>query len=42
MFLIHFEAILEPLIPPQKSSGRPRTVSIREIISAIFDLLATG
>ena len=32
--------ILEPLIPPAKAGGRPRTVNIREIINAIFYILA--
>lgn len=29
-------AILKPLIPAQKTGGRPRTVDMREIINAIF------
>lgn len=35
-------AILKPLIPPPKPGGRPRTVKIREIINAIFYILASG
>lgn len=34
--------ILEPLIPPAKAGGRPRIVNIREIINAIFYILASG
>ena len=34
--------ILKPLIPPSKPGGRPRTVDMREIINAIFYILATG
>ena len=34
--------ILEPLIPPSKAGGRPRTVDTREIINAIFYILASG
>jgi putative transposase len=29
-------AILEPLIPPAKPGGRPRTTNIREVINALF------
>ena len=35
-------AILEPLIPAPKTGGRPRTVDMREIINAIFYILASG
>jgi putative transposase len=35
-------AILEPLIPPAKPGGRPRTVNMREVINAIFYLDRTG
>lgn len=31
--------ILEPLIPPPKSGGRPRTVDMREVINALFYIL---
>ena len=34
--------ILEPLIPASKPGGRPRTVDMREIINAIFYILASG
>ncbi len=34
--------ILEPLIPGPKTGGRPRTVDMREIINAIFYILASG
>lgn len=34
--------ILKPLIPAPKTSGRPRTVDIREIVNAIFYILASG
>src|SRR2546421_8106116 len=35
-------AILEPLIPPAKPSGRPRSVDMREVINAIFYVDRTG
>ena len=35
-------AILEPLIPPAKAGGRPRTVNMREVVNAIFYLVKTG
>jgi len=34
--------LLEPLIPAAKSGGRPRTISIREVLNAIFYLLRAG
>lgn len=34
--------ILEPLIPPAKPGGRPRKVSMREVLNAIFYLLRSG
>jgi putative transposase len=34
--------LLEPLIPPAKSGGRPRTVQMREIINGIVYLNRTG
>lgn len=34
--------ILEPLIPPPKEGGRPRSVNMREMINAIFYILASG
>ena len=33
---------LDPLIPPAKPGGRPRSVNIREIINAIRSLLRAG
>ena len=35
-------AILEPLIPPARPGGHPRTVNMREIMNAIFYLARTG
>jgi len=35
-------AILEPLVPPSKHGGRPRTVNIREVINTILYLDRTG
>ena len=35
-------AILEPLIPPAKTGGRPRTTNMRDVVDAIFYLLKTG
>jgi putative transposase len=35
-------AILEPLVPPSKHGGRPRTVNMREIINTILYLNRTG
>ena len=35
-------AILEPLIPPAKHGGRPRSVNLREVLNAIFYVLKTG
>ena len=34
--------IIEPLIPPPKSGGRPQVWPLREILNAIFYLLRTG
>jgi putative transposase len=34
--------IIEPLIPPPKPGGRPRSVNIREIVNAIFYILRAG
>jgi putative transposase len=34
--------ILEPLIPPAKTGGHPRTVNMREVVNGIFYLLRTG
>jgi len=35
-------AILEPLIPPEKPGGRPRSVDMREIMNAISYALRGG
>lgn len=35
-------AIVEPLIPPAKRGGRPRTVNMREVLNGIFYVLTTG
>jgi len=34
--------ILEPLIPPAKPGGHPRTVNMREVVNSIFYVLRTG
>ncbi|WP_317107276.1 IS5 family transposase [Chroococcidiopsis sp. SAG 2025] len=34
--------IIEPLIPPVRPGGHPRTVDMREVVNAIFYLLKTG
>jgi putative transposase len=34
--------ILEPLIPPAKEEGRPRTTDMREVVNAIFYVDRTG
>lgn len=35
-------AILEPLLPPAKRGGRPRTVALRQVLNAIFYVLKSG
>jgi putative transposase len=35
-------AILEPLIPPAKPGGRPRSVNMRHILNGIFYMLRSG
>ena len=35
-------AIIEPLIPPAKAGGRPRTTNMREVVDGIFYVLKTG
>lgn len=35
-------AILEPLLPPPVPAGAPRTTSFREVLNAIFYVLANG
>ena len=34
--------ILEPLIPPAKEGGHPRTTEMREVVNAIFYVNRTG
>lgn len=34
--------IIEPLLPPAKTGGRPRSVNLREVVNAIFYLSRTG
>lgn len=34
--------LIEPLIPPAKPGGHPRTVDMRKVVNAIFYLLRTG
>src|SRR5215468_1573049 len=35
-------AILEPLIPPAKTGGRPRSTNMRDVVDGIFYVLKTG
>ncbi len=35
-------ALLEPLLPPAKPGGRPRTVDVRKILNGIFHVLRSG
>ena len=35
-------ALVAPLIRPAKRGGRPRTVDVREVLNAVFDVLWTG
>lgn len=35
-------ALLEPLLPPAKPGGRPRTTDVREVVNAILYLTRTG
>jgi transposase len=35
-------AILEPLIPPAKEGGRPRTTDMRDVLNALFSVDRTG
>jgi putative transposase len=35
-------SVLEPLIPPAKPGGHPRTTNMREVMNAIFYLDRTG
>jgi putative transposase len=34
--------IVEPLLPPAKAGGRPRTVDLQEVMNAIFYLTRSG
>jgi len=34
--------VIEPLIPPAKPGGRPRSVDMREILNAIFYVVRSG
>ncbi len=34
--------ILEPLIPPAKEGGHPRTTEMRQVVNAIFYVNRTG
>src|SRR5919206_25584 len=34
--------LLEPLIPPAKRGGRPRTTNIRTLLDGLFSLVRTG
>ncbi len=34
--------ILEPLLPPPKSGGRPRSVDLREVVKGLLYVLGTG
>ena len=35
-------AILKPLVPPDRSGGRPRQVDIRRVVNAILYVNRTG
>jgi putative transposase len=35
-------ALLEPLIPPAKFGGHPRTVDVREVLNALFYMARTS
>jgi putative transposase len=35
-------SLLEPLLPPAKPGGRPRTVDLRQMLNGICSLLRTG
>ena len=34
--------LLEPLIPPPKLGGRPRTTNMRQLLDGLFYLVRTG
>ena len=35
-------SLLEPLLPPAKPGGRPRSVDLRQILNGIFHVLRSG
>jgi transposase len=35
-------ALLEPLMPPRKTTGRPRTTGLRDVFDAILYIATTG
>ena len=35
-------SLVEPMIPPARSGGRPRTTDMREVMNAIFYIGSTG
>ena len=35
-------ALVAPMIPPARRGGRPRDVNVREVLNAVFYVLATG
>jgi putative transposase len=35
-------ALIEPLLPPAPTGGRPRTTNMRDVVNAIFYILRTG
>ena len=35
-------ALVAPMIPPPRRGGRPRDVNVREVLNAVFYVLATG
>ena len=35
-------SVLEPLLPPPKPGGRPRSVEMREVVNGLLDVLHTG
>ena len=35
-------ALVGPMIPPARRGGRPRDVNVREVLNAVFYVLATG
>jgi transposase len=35
-------ALIEPLMPPRKSTGRPRTTDLRDVMDAILYMASTG